>query len=147
MDTVVMAKDLMYIHNFHGQMVVYLKMFLFLELIIVLLRILIIRKIKKDILALGDGPTKGLDDTTMKAEANHSINFTMPYNGRNKFLICQCSKNISTESNRFRKETISIMFRKYFKRIKKKGLESSLRIFSVYAKNISDIHRFLMKQK
>ena len=31
--------------------------------------------------------------------------------------------------------------------VKKTGLESSLRIFSVYAKNISDIHRFLMKQK
>ena len=31
--------------------------------------------------------------------------------------------------------------------IKKTGLESILRIFSVYGKNISDIHRFLMKQK
>ena len=70
---------------------------------------------EKDILVLGDGPTKGLDDTTITAEANYSINFTMPYNGRNKFLICQCSKNISIESNRFRNETISIMFRKYFK--------------------------------
>ena len=115
MDTVVMAKELMYVHNFHGQMVVYLKMLLFLELIIVLLRMLIIRKIKKDILVLGDGPTKGLDDTTITADANYSINFTMPYNGCNKFLICQCSKNISIESNRFRNETISIMFRKYLK--------------------------------
>ena len=30
----------------------------------------------KDILILGDGPTQGLDDTTLTAEAIYSINFT-----------------------------------------------------------------------
>ena len=31
--------------------------------------------IKKDILVLGKGPTKGLDDTTIKAEAKYPISF------------------------------------------------------------------------
>ena len=76
MDIMVMVQELAYVHNFHGQMVVYLKMLLFLELIIVLLRMLIKRKIKKDILVLREDPTKGLDDTTITAEVNYSINFT-----------------------------------------------------------------------
>ena len=32
--------------------------------------------IKKDILDLGKGPAQGLDDTTLAAEADYSINFT-----------------------------------------------------------------------
>ena len=31
---------------------------------------------KKDILVFGEGPTQGLDDTTITTEAKHSINFT-----------------------------------------------------------------------
>ena len=30
----------------------------------------------KDILILGEGPTQGLDDTTLTAEAKYPINFT-----------------------------------------------------------------------
>ena len=37
---------------------------------------LIKRKIKKDILVLREDPTNGLDDTTITAEVNYSINFT-----------------------------------------------------------------------
>ena len=33
----------------------------------------------KDILILGEGPTQGLDDTTLTAEAIYPINFTQPY--------------------------------------------------------------------
>ena len=45
----------------------------------------------KDILILGEGPTQGLDDMTLTAEAKYTINFTKPnkrlvlslhYNGR-----------------------------------------------------------------
>ena len=32
---------------------------------------------KKDILILGEGPTQGLNDTTLTAEKKHSINFTV----------------------------------------------------------------------
>ena len=52
---------------------------------------------KKDILVLGFGPTQGLDDTTLTAEAQHSINvsrsnkkfcLSLHYNGSNSFFIC-----------------------------------------------------------
>ena len=50
----------------------------------------------KDILILGEGPTQGLDDTTLTAEAKYLINFTqsekrfvlsLHYNGSNSFLF------------------------------------------------------------
>ena len=62
------------VQNFHCQMVNGLKMLLFLELIVVFLRILIIRK-KYD-LFLGEGPTQRLDNTTITAKAEYSINVT-----------------------------------------------------------------------
>ena len=49
----------------------------------------------KDILILGEGPTQGLDDTTLTAEAKYPINFTqlrkrfvlnLYYTGSNSFL-------------------------------------------------------------
>ena len=52
---------------------------------------------KKDILVLGFGPTQGLDDTKLTAEAQHSINvsrsnkkfcLSLHYNGSNSFFIC-----------------------------------------------------------
>ena len=33
-------------------------------------------KQEKDILILGEGPTQGFDDTTLRAEAKYPINFT-----------------------------------------------------------------------
>ena len=51
---------------------------------------------KKDILILGFGPTQGLDDTTLTAEAQYSITFSrsnrkfclsLHYNGGNSFLF------------------------------------------------------------
>ena len=50
----------------------------------------------KDILILGEGPTQGLGDTTLTAEAKYFINFTQSgkrfvlsvyYNGSNSFLL------------------------------------------------------------
>ena len=38
----------------------------------------------KDILILGEGPTEGLDDTTLTAEARDHINFTRP---RERFVL------------------------------------------------------------
>ena len=55
----------------------------------------------KDIFILGEGPTQGLDDTTLTAEAKHSINFTqsrkkivlrLNYNGSNSFLFVNAIK-------------------------------------------------------
>ena len=51
---------------------------------------------KKDILILGDGPTQGLDGTTLTAETMYSISFTeknknfclsFHYNGANSYLL------------------------------------------------------------
>ena len=50
----------------------------------------------KDMLILGEGPTQGLDDTTLTAEAKYLINFTqsekrfvlsLHYNGSNSVLF------------------------------------------------------------
>ena len=55
----------------------------------------------KNILILGEGPTQGLDDTTLTAEAKYPINFTQPnkrfvlslhYNGSNSFLFVNATK-------------------------------------------------------
>ena len=59
----------------------------------------------KDILIFGGGPTQGLDDTTLTAEAKYPINFTqsgkrfvlsLHYNGS----ICQCYESKSIQSKR-----------------------------------------------
>ena len=56
---------------------------------------------RKDILILGEGPTQGLDDTTLTAEAIYPINFRQPNkrfllsqhcNGRNSFLFANATK-------------------------------------------------------
>ena len=55
----------------------------------------------KNILILGEGPTKGLDDTTLTAEAIYLINFTQPnkrfvlilhYNESKSFLFVNATK-------------------------------------------------------
>ena len=55
----------------------------------------------KDILILGEGPTQGLDDTTLTAEAKYPINFTQPNkrfvlslhcNRSNSFLFVNAAK-------------------------------------------------------
>ena len=55
----------------------------------------------KDILILGEGPTQGLDDTTLTAEANYPINFVQL---RKRFVLrlqYQYYKNIlSIQSKR-----------------------------------------------
>ena len=56
---------------------------------------------KKDILILGFGPTQELDDTTLTAEGQYSINFSRSntkfclssdYNGSNSFLFVNATK-------------------------------------------------------
>ena len=73
-------------------------MLLFLGLVIVFLCMLII---KKDILILGEGPTKKLDNSMITAEAKYPIYFTKPrkrfvlslhYNESNDFLFVRAVK-------------------------------------------------------
>ena len=55
----------------------------------------------KNNLILGEGPTQGLDDTTLTAEAKYLINFTqsgkrfvlsLHYNGSKSFLFVNATK-------------------------------------------------------
>ena len=57
----------------------------------------------KYILIFIEGPTHGLDDTTLTAEAKYPINFTLwgkrfvlsiHYNGSSSFLFIKCYENI-----------------------------------------------------
>ena len=45
---------------------------------VIIFRAVYIDKSNKDILILGEGPTQGLDDTTLTAEAKYPIHFTQP---------------------------------------------------------------------
>ena len=56
---------------------------------------------KKNILVLGEDPTQGLDDTTIKAEAKYPMNFresgkrfvlSLQYKGRRSFLFVNVTK-------------------------------------------------------
>ena len=60
----------------------------------------------RDTLILGEGPTQGLDDTSLTAEAKDAINFTqlrkrfalsLCYNGSNSFLFINNTKYISSK--------------------------------------------------
>ena len=52
----------------------------------------------KDVLLLAAGPTKVLDDTTLSAEAQYSINFSR---SNRKFCLVNAKKNISIQIKRF----------------------------------------------
>ena len=62
----------------------------------------------KDILILGEGPTQGLDGTTLTAEARYLINFTqsgkrfvlsLHYNGSNSCLFVNATKIYQFKAN------------------------------------------------
>ena len=62
----------------------------------------------KDIVILGEGPTKGLDDTTLTVEAKYLINFSrsqrkfclsLHYNGSNSFLFVNATKIYQFKAN------------------------------------------------
>ena len=52
----------------------------------------------KVISILDEGPTQGLDDTTLTAEAKYPINFTQ--SEKQQFLFCKCYKSISIQSKK-----------------------------------------------
>ena len=66
-----------------------------------------IDKKNKDTLILGKGPTQGLDDTTLTADAKYSINFlrsnkkfclSLHYNGSNSFLFVNAKTKAKQKS-------------------------------------------------
>ena len=74
----------------------------------------------KDILIIGEEPTKGLDDTTLTAEPKHPVNFTqsgkrfslsLHYNGNNSFLFVNARKACQFKAKKNRNKKLSIVFR------------------------------------
>ena len=74
----------------------------------------------KDILILGEGPTQGLDDTTLTAEAKYPINFTqsgkrfvlsLHYNGSNSFLFVNTTKLYQLKAKKLRNKRLCTVFR------------------------------------
>ena len=77
-------------------------------------------KKKKDILILGVGPTQGLNDTTLTADAQYSINFSrsnrkfslsLHYNRSNSFLFVNATKIYKLKS---KDSEIKKYFRRFF---------------------------------
>ena len=74
----------------------------------------------KYILILGEGPTQGLDDTTLAAEAKCLINFTqsgkrfilsLHYNGSNNFLFVNATKANQFKAKKLRNKRLCTVFR------------------------------------
>ena len=118
----------------------------------------------KDILILGEGPTQGLEDTTLTAETKYPINFTQPrkrfvlslhYNGSNSFLFVNTTKicQFKAKDSEIKDYTLCLgNVSKEFtiNNVKKIGLKGSGKFFSVDfnptdTNDILDIHRYLMK--
>ena len=118
----------------------------------------------KDILILGEGPTQGLDDTTLTAEAKYAINFmqsgkrfvsSLYYNGSNSCLFVNATKNISIQSRNSKIKDYALCLGNISKDFTineafKTELKGSVKFFSVdfnpiNTSNILDIHRYLMK--
>ena len=115
----------------------------------------------KDILILGEGPTQGLDDTTLTAEAKYPINFTqsikrfvlsLHYNLSNSFSFVTATKiyQFKAKDSEIKDHTpclgnnskeFSINY------IKKTGLKFfSVDCNPIDTNDILDIHKYLMKK-
>ena len=120
----------------------------------------------KDILILGEGPTQGLDDTALTAEALSPVNFMQPnkrfvlslhYNGSNSFLFGNAKKIYKFKAKDTKIKDYALCLGNISKDfainvMKKTGLKAIVNFFSVDfnpvdTNDILDIHRYLMKGK
>ena len=74
----------------------------------------------EDILILGEGPTQGLDDNTLTAEAKYPVNFTQSkkrfvlsvhYNGSNSFLFVNAGKIYKFKAKKLGNKRLYTVFR------------------------------------
>ena len=81
---------------------------------------------KKDLLVIGISSTQELDDTTLTGEDQYSINvsrsnrkfcLSLHYNGSNSFLFAKSTKIYQFKTKDSKKKKISLVFRKYFKKV------------------------------
>ena len=119
----------------------------------------------KNILILGEGLTQGLDDTTLRAEAKYSMNFTqsnskfvlnLHYNGSKSFLFVNATKIHQFKANDSQIKKYPLCLGNTSKEftpinIKKAVLNGYVYEFSVHYtiidnSNIISIHKYLMKK-
>ena len=118
---------------------------------------------KKDILTVGKGPTVGLDNTAMTAEAEYFINFSVQkkefslslhFSGKNSFLfvngvkICQFRAKDS-ELNAYPLRLTNISKEFTVDNMKKWDYTDICMIFqydNIYVDDSLDIHKYLMKK-
>ena len=118
----------------------------------------------KYILILGEGPTQGLDDTTLTVEAKY-INFTqsgktfvlsLHYNGNSSFLFVNATKVYQFKAKHLDIKDYALCLgnvSKYFaiNNMRKTGLKGDANFFSVDfypidTCDILDIHKYMMKR-
>ena len=119
----------------------------------------------KDILILGEGPTQGLDGTTLTAEAKYPINFiqsgkrfalSLHYNRSNSFLFVNATKVYQCKAKNSEMKDYALCLGHVSKdltinNIKTTGLKGLVKFFSVDfnpidTNNILDIYKYLMKR-
>ena len=119
----------------------------------------------KDVLILGEGPTQGLDDTTLTAETKYPIDFTqsnrkfclsLHYNGSNSFLFFDVTKMYQFKAKDTETKTYPLCLGNisiYFSAndMIKAGLNGRVYDFSVdyrafNTNNIGDIHKYLREK-
>ena len=120
-----------------------------------------IDKKNKDILLFGEGPTQGLDDTTLAVETKYPFNqekylyLSLHYNGSNSHLFVSATKicQFKAKDSEIKYYTLLLgnISKDYAINYKKKiGLKESVKIFSVDFNPvdnnyISDINKYFMK--
>ena len=121
---------------------------------------------KKDVLILGEGPTPGIDNTTLTAEKNYSISFTefrnnfflrLHYNGANSYLFINGIEIDKFKAKDSETNAIPLCLGNISKdfsidNMKKTGLNGYVYVFSadydvIAVDDILDIHKYLMKKK
>ena len=118
----------------------------------------------KDILILGEGPTQGLDDTTLTAESKYRINFaqsgkrfvlSLHYNRSNSFLFVNAKKMCQFKAKDSEIKAYTMCLGNISKDFtinnlkKKTKLKVSVKCFSfgfnpIDTNDILDNHRYLM---
>ena len=117
---------------------------------------------KKDILVLCEGPTDGLDDTSVTAEAKYSVNITMSrekiclslhYNAVNSFLHDGSVKigQSKAQDSEIKPQPLCLGNISQIDNMDKTGLNGKVYDISVSyettdASDIEDIHKYLMKK-
>ena len=120
----------------------------------------------KDILILGEGPTQGLDNTTLTVEAKYPINFTQPrkrfvlslhYHRSNSLLFVNATKICIFKAKDSETKDFTLCLGNILKdfTIKKYEKKNSIKrnckfLFvdfnPIDTNDISDIHKYLMKK-